>query len=257
MAVQSEEPPSSDSEDTSSTGGGASAPPIVEKPILYIDRHRLTRDCIAHELSIHLPGIAIECIETAAELAAPEVAARRFGLAVLHAHMARVGEASIGAQLLVLARAAPRLPLVLLSDVDEMDAIAEAFRFGVRGYITTRQSMRDAAKIIRFVSAGGVVVPWSALAESTGSEAEGRAIRASLPVKFTRRQLDVLTRLWQGKPNKAIAFELDTSESTVKTHIQSIMHKLGAANRTQVVLMTRPPAERGDLGSGAAWLRRH
>jgi DNA-binding NarL/FixJ family response regulator len=78
-----------------------------------------------------------------------------------------------------------------------------------------------------------------------------------LPVKFTRRQLDVLTRLWQAKPNKAIASELDMSESTVKTHIQGIMHKLGAANRTQVVVMTRPPREDSDLGAGVAWLRRH
>jgi len=72
-----------------------------------------------------------------------------------------------------------------------------------------------------------------------------------------RRQLDVLTRLWQGKSNKAIAFELGMSESTVKAHIKGIMQKLGAANRTQVVLMTRPSREGMGVGSGVAWLRRY
>jgi len=248
MAVQSGEPPSSGSEDAASTGGGTAAPPTGEKPILYIDAHRLTRDCIAQELSVYLPGIAIESIETTAELAMPEVAARRFGLAILHTHAARVSEASIATQVSLLTRAAPRLPLVLLSEVDEGDAMAEAFRLGVRGYITTRQSMLDAAEVVSFVSTGGRIVPRRAMAESTSTAAGRRAARASLPVKFTRRQLEVLTRLWQAKSNKAIASELGTSESTVKTHIQSIMQKLGAANRTQVVLMTRPPAEGGDLG---------
>jgi DNA-binding NarL/FixJ family response regulator len=210
---------------------------------MYIDAYPVTRDYIARELSVHLPGIAIDSIDTMAELATLETAAR-FELAILHTHTARVGEAGTAAQLSLLTRLAPRLPLVLLSDIDEVDAIIEAIRVGARGYITTRQSMLDAAKVVHFVSAGGVAGPGNVLAEERpDSAAEPRAARASLPVKFTRRQLDVLTRLWQGKSNKAIAFELGMSESTVKTHIQGIMQKLGAANRTQVVLMTRPLCE--------------
>jgi DNA-binding NarL/FixJ family response regulator len=58
-------------------------------------------------------------------------------------------------------------------------------------------------------------------------------------MSFTPRQLEVLRRLWQGKQNKLIAYDLNMCESTVKVHIRHIMKKLNARNRTQVVLLTR------------------
>ena len=63
-------------------------------------------------------------------------------------------------------------------------------------------------------------------------------------MKFTARQIDVLTCLRQGKPNKTIAFELGMSESTVKVHIRQIMDKLHASNRTQVALFAHGLTEK-------------
>ena len=60
---------------------------------------------------------------------------------------------------------------------------------------------------------------------------------------FSPRQMEILQQLWQGKQNKTIAIDLDISESTVKVHIQHIMKKLNARNRTQVVLLTRSWSE--------------
>jgi DNA-binding NarL/FixJ family response regulator len=57
--------------------------------------------------------------------------------------------------------------------------------------------------------------------------------------RFSPRQVEVLQRLWQGKQNKRIAYDLEISESTVKVHVRHIMKKLNARNRTQVVLRTR------------------
>jgi DNA-binding CsgD family transcriptional regulator len=62
----------------------------------------------------------------------------------------------------------------------------------------------------------------------------------AIPGNFSPRQREVLRRLWMGKPNKAIAYELNMCESTVKVHIRQIMKKLNATNRTQVVVLTRP-----------------
>lgn len=56
---------------------------------------------------------------------------------------------------------------------------------------------------------------------------------------FTPRQMAVLERLKIGKPNKIIAYELAMSESSVKAHIQNIMKKMGAANRTEVACRVR------------------
>ena len=54
---------------------------------------------------------------------------------------------------------------------------------------------------------------------------------------MTDRQHLVLEALREGKPNKAIAFELKIHESTVKVHVRNIMKKLGARNRTQVAYL--------------------
>ena len=57
---------------------------------------------------------------------------------------------------------------------------------------------------------------------------------------ITSRELEVLKQLAQGISNKAIAYELDISEHTVKFHVTSIMAKLDARSRTEaVVIATR------------------
>jgi DNA-binding NarL/FixJ family response regulator len=52
---------------------------------------------------------------------------------------------------------------------------------------------------------------------------------------LTERELEVLTLLAQGMPNKEIATKLTISERTAKFHVSSIMGKLGATNRTEAV----------------------
>ncbi len=50
---------------------------------------------------------------------------------------------------------------------------------------------------------------------------------------LTSRELDVLKRIVAGRSNKEIAADLFISEATVKTHINSILSKLGVSDRTQ------------------------
>jgi DNA-binding NarL/FixJ family response regulator len=52
---------------------------------------------------------------------------------------------------------------------------------------------------------------------------------------LTPRERDVLQHLVLGRPNKTIAARLGISDQTVKVHVASIIAKLGAANRTDVV----------------------
>jgi DNA-binding CsgD family transcriptional regulator len=61
----------------------------------------------------------------------------------------------------------------------------------------------------------------------TGDEWVGEAL--------TRRELEVLELLGEGRPNKAIAERLGISDQTVKFHVASIIGKLGASNRTDAV----------------------
>ncbi len=63
-----------------------------------------------------------------------------------------------------------------------------------------------------------------------GRQARRRTARSRCP---TPRQIEVLSRVRQGKANKQIATELGLSEKTVKAHVTAIFKVLGVANRTQ------------------------
>ena len=55
--------------------------------------------------------------------------------------------------------------------------------------------------------------------------------------QLTAREREVLEQLREGRSNTAIALRLGISVTTVKTHVSSILVKLGAESRTQVVAM--------------------
>jgi DNA-binding NarL/FixJ family response regulator len=75
---------------------------------------------------------------------------------------------------------------------------------------------------------------WQVVQGQPGSQVEAPTARSNFPL--TPRQLEVLNRLREGKPNKLIARDLNMTEATVKVHVRQIMRKLGATNRTQAVL---------------------
>jgi DNA-binding NarL/FixJ family response regulator len=212
------------------------------RTILYVDDQHLTRDCVGEQLALHLPELLIETVRTVRDVSREDALAERFALGILNIHAARTGDPYAADALAFLAEAVPDLALVLLSDLDEPDEVAKAFKLGVRGYIPTNVPIKQAIEAIRLVSAGGTYVPPSILSLSLkpAQPQVAPGIEESQCAKmFTPRQLEVLQRLWQGKQNKTIAYDLNMCESTVKVHIRHIMKKLRARNRTQVVLLTR------------------
>jgi DNA-binding NarL/FixJ family response regulator len=62
---------------------------------------------------------------------------------------------------------------------------------------------------------------------------------------LTPRESEVLHLVAQGLPNKAIAVRLIVTERTVKFHVRSLMGKLGATNRTELVALA---TQRGLVG---------
>ena len=60
-----------------------------------------------------------------------------------------------------------------------------------------------------------------------------------LAEKLSKRELQVLQGLTEGKSNKEIARDLDVQEPTVKLHMKTLYRKIGASNRTQAALLAR------------------
>jgi len=206
--------------------------------VLYIDEHRILRDVVSVLLSTNLPDLKVESIARLDDIAG-DASLSRYRLVILHTHMAQVGDYKIAAQMARMSRCSPAIPFLLISDIEDPDVIVEAFRLGARGYITTAQSWAEAADAIQLVASGGVAAPPkspTALDHSAGAN-PARTADHRPAIRLTRRQLEVLSGLQQGKPNKVIAFELSMAESTVKVHVRQIMKKLHATNRTQVALI--------------------
>jgi DNA-binding NarL/FixJ family response regulator len=204
--------------------------------ILYIDHQSLTRYCVSEQLALHLPEASVETASTISDVSKEDVQARRFTLAILRTHA--IGEDELAHELASLGEAAPGLPIILFSDIDDADQIAKAFELGIRGYIPTSLPIEQAVEAIRFVSTGGCFVPHNILSHLTRRESS-TSKKAGSVNGFTHRQLQVLERLCQGKQNKAIAYDLNMCESTVKVHIRHIMKKLKAHNRTEVAFLMR------------------
>ena len=127
------------------------------------------------------------------------------------------------------------IPVIILSDTENKNLLAEIFESGARGFIPTdNTTLEQIIEIIGLVFVGGVFVPLSSLSLSkNGGDVPTGELGSSN--EFTQNELAVLDRLKVGKANKIIAYELGLSESTVKVHIGRIMKKLNVTNRTQIV----------------------
>lgn len=135
------------------------------------------------------------------------------------------------------------VPIIALADQEDTGRIAEAFRHGVSGYIPTSLTPSVAIAAIRLIIAGGRYVPESVMRDVLEGQAPHMAeqVNSNLNPKvldnLTKRQLEVLQLLRQGKSNKFIAYEMDVHESTVKVHVREIMKKLNATNRTHAAFI--------------------
>ncbi len=134
-----------------------------------------------------------------------------------------------------LEAAAPNTPVVIVSDIDDLNYIMRTLKSGARGYIPTSLPFNVAVEAMRLVKAGGTFVP----ADSLVLDGEGSPSSPKPEGLLTARQMKVAEEVSHGKANKQIAYELNMSEHTVKIHLRHIMRKLNARNRTEVAVLSR------------------
>jgi DNA-binding NarL/FixJ family response regulator len=118
----------------------------------------------------------------------------------------------------------PQARFIVLTTYDGDEDIYRALKAGAKAYLLKGMTTEDLVAAIRTVHAGHSHIPpaiAARLAERVGTE------------DLTHREFDVLEQIVEGKSNKEIGTELDISEATVKTHINSLLSKLGVTDRTQ------------------------
>lgn len=131
----------------------------------------------------------------------------------------------------------PKLPIVIVSAMEDARIVHEAMTCGAAGFIPKSVKKTELAEAIREVMTGSVVLPKGYSAPSTRTALSNtNADLAARLATLTPQQMRVLHMLRQGKLNKQIAFELDVGETTVKAHVSEILRKLSVASRTQAVI---------------------
>jgi DNA-binding NarL/FixJ family response regulator len=121
--------------------------------------------------------------------------------------------------------------VLVLTSFTEPAKVVPALRAGAAGYLFKDVDPEALAQAIRAVHAGQVLLePEVAAALLKGESADGRVD------SLTDREREVLVEIARGRSNREIARALVLSEKTVKTHVSSILAKLGLADRTQAAL---------------------
>ena len=123
--------------------------------------------------------------------------------------------------------------LVLTSFLDD-DKVFPAVRAGAAGYLLKDVEPAELVRAIRTVDDGEALLHPAVAARLMEeiSETERPAAEEAL----TAREREVLALIARGLPNKLIARDLEIAEKTVKTHVSSILSKLGLTDRTQAAL---------------------
>jgi DNA-binding NarL/FixJ family response regulator len=128
----------------------------------------------------------------------------------------------------------PDIEVVALTSFIEEDKIHGALQAGATGYLLKDAAATEVAAAIRAAHHGVMHLDPAVarrLAESL------RAPKREEPIEpLTEREREVLGLVAQGKANKEIARQLEISERTVRTHVSSILGKLGLVSRTQAAL---------------------
>lgn len=117
----------------------------------------------------------------------------------------------------------PKAKIIVLADHAGDAEISRALKKGASGYICKDIQPDELVKAIRTVAAGRKYIPDAiaqVLSEHLGQE------------DLTAAEANVLRMIVGGMSNKEIAFALDNSENTIKTHVQNIFGKIGVSDRT-------------------------
>ncbi len=125
----------------------------------------------------------------------------------------------------------PAVEVIALTSVLEDGSVASAVRAGAAGYVLKTTDADELRRAARAVAQGRVYLTPDAAALLV-SEVRG----PDQPDALTARETEVLGLVARGRSNKQIARDLVISEKTVKTHVSSILLKLGVASRTQAAL---------------------
>lgn len=120
----------------------------------------------------------------------------------------------------------PEAKIIALTSFDGDQNVFRALEAGVRGYLLKEMVHAEILNAIRVVNSGKKLM---------SQDAAQRLAEYFPQAALTPREIEVLALVARGMANKEIAARLGTASGTIKMHVQNILSKLEAADRTQAV----------------------
>jgi DNA-binding NarL/FixJ family response regulator len=135
-----------------------------------------------------------------------------------------------------LTRRCPEVKVLVLTMVDDDQALFAAMQAGALGYLLKGAGQEEIGRTLEAVAAGQVV--WSAdLASRMRAFFTGSAPTATPFPALSDREREVLGLIAEGAGNVDIARRLFLSDKTVRNYVSSILTKLGVENRAQAIVV--------------------
>lgn len=198
-----------------------------------VEKRRLWRECLFRCMGrLHSDAVLVGCnsVEECIEKIATEPKPDAIFLCV------GPGESTpdeIHSEIRHLVDAVDPIPVVVLSDSEDIAEMISAQDCGARGCVPANVALDVAFEAMKMAAAGGFVLTPDGLEELRAIVSKKNQSDEHIEDGLTTRQAAVAEALRQGKQNKIIAYELGMRENTVKVHVRNILKKLNATNRTE------------------------
>jgi two-component system, NarL family, response regulator LiaR len=193
--------------------------------VLIVEDQRIVREGLV-ALFEDEPGIVIAGEAAGGEEAVSAYASLRPDVVLMDLQMPRVDGPEATRRIKALD---PEARILVLTTYATDEFIFAALRAGARGYLLKDASAAELVAAIVAIHGGQTRLSPEVAARLVAGVGGGG------PEPLTARELEVLTLLGQGQSNDQIAVALGIAPRTVKVHVQNILGKLGASNRTEAV----------------------
>jgi len=206
----------------------------MSKTIIISDDHPLFRQALRTAITPLFSDASIVEVETLAETQT-ELNDKSVDLLLLDLRMSD-SKGLVG--LMIIKGSYPEVPVIIVSASEGAETIRSAIQAGASGYISKSASPEQIRESIQLVAQGEVAIP--DVARSDVSDSERQELEAIENISLlTPTQLKVLMKMTEGMLNKQIAYYMDISEATVKSHVTAIFKKLRVRTRTQAVVLAK------------------
>ncbi len=188
--------------------------------ILLVDDHHIVRQGLAALLKT-VPGFSVVAEASDGEQAVDLFRKHQPDVTLMDLRLPKMNGVAAIAR---IRQEFPGARIIVLTTFDGDEDIYRAMQAGAKGYLLKGMDLNELTEAVKVVHAGKSRIP-SRVAEKLAERMGGATL--------TPRELEVLHLIVAGKSNRDIGSALFISEATVKTHVNSLLSKLGVEDRTQ------------------------